>query len=125
MCIALFRVDAQVEEFRTRALAGGPYTFLWLDVLTQKVREGGRIVNVHCLVATAVNANGQRKILSLEVSPREDGAGWPSCARWWPAACPASNWSPPMPTRVWWTRSAPACRAPPGSAAAPTTCAIC
>ncbi|MEN3541382.1 IS256 family transposase, partial [Microbispora sp. ZYX-F-249] len=44
--------------------------------LTQKVREGGRTVNVHALVATAVNANGQREILGLEVTSREDGAGW-------------------------------------------------
>ncbi|WP_182878202.1 IS256 family transposase [Microbispora sp. H10670] len=69
-------LDEQVEAFRTRALDGGPYTFVWLDALTQKVREGGRTVNVHALVATAVNANGQREILGLEVTSREDGAGW-------------------------------------------------
>lgn len=40
-------LDEQVEAFRTRALDGGPYAFVWLDALTQKVREGGRIVNVH------------------------------------------------------------------------------
>ncbi|GLX04779.1 UNVERIFIED_ORG: transposase-like protein [Microbispora rosea subsp. rosea] len=61
-------LDEQVEAFRTRALDGGPYTFVWLDALTQKVREGGRTVNVHALVATAVNANGQREILG--VSPQ-------------------------------------------------------
>ncbi|GAA4577875.1 IS256 family transposase [Planotetraspora kaengkrachanensis] len=69
-------LDVQVEAFRTRALDGGPYAFVWLDALTQKVREGGRIVNVHALVATAVNANGNREILGLEVTSREDGAGW-------------------------------------------------
>jgi transposase-like protein len=69
-------LDVQVEAFRTRALDGGPYSFVWLDALTQKVREGGRIVNVHALVATAVNANGQREILGLDVTSREDGAGW-------------------------------------------------
>ncbi|WP_424536448.1 IS256 family transposase [Sphaerisporangium viridialbum] len=69
-------LDAQVEAFRTRTLDAGPYTFLWLDALTQKVREGGRIINVHVLVATAVNAGGQREILGLEVTSREDGAGW-------------------------------------------------
>ena len=36
----------------------GPYTFVWIDALTQKVREGGRTVNVHCLIATGVNATG-------------------------------------------------------------------
>jgi putative transposase len=69
-------LDEQVEAFRTRALDGGPYTFVWLDALTQKVREGGRTINVHALVATGVNANGQREILGLEVTSAEDGAGW-------------------------------------------------
>ncbi|GAA3168752.1 hypothetical protein GCM10020001_113530 [Nonomuraea salmonea] len=69
-------LDEQVEAFRTRALDAGPYTFVWLDALTQKVREGGRTVNVHALVATGVNANGQREVLGLEVTSAEDGAGW-------------------------------------------------
>ncbi|GAA3615611.1 hypothetical protein GCM10022419_121120 [Nonomuraea rosea] len=34
-------LDEQVEAFRTRALDSGPYTFVWIDALTQKVREGG------------------------------------------------------------------------------------
>ncbi|PZG15897.1 IS256 family transposase [Nonomuraea aridisoli] len=69
-------LDEQVEAFRTRALDAGPYTFVWLDALTQKVREGGRIINVHVLVATGVNADGRREILGLEVASAEDGAGW-------------------------------------------------
>ena len=40
-------LDAQVTAFRERPLDTGPYTFLALDALTMKVREGGRIVNVH------------------------------------------------------------------------------
>ena len=35
-----------VESFLGRPLDGGPYPYVWLDGLTQKVREGGRIVNV-------------------------------------------------------------------------------
>jgi transposase-like protein len=58
-------LDEQVEAFRTRALDAGPYTFVWLDALTQKVREGGRIINVHVRVATGVNADGRREILGL------------------------------------------------------------
>ncbi len=69
-------LDDQVEAFRTRALDAGPYAFLWLDALTQKVREGGRIINVHVLVATAVNADGRREILGVEVTSAEDGAAW-------------------------------------------------
>ncbi|GAA5088467.1 transposase-like protein [Thermocatellispora tengchongensis] len=74
-------LDEQVEAFRTRALDAGPCTFVWLDALTQKVREGGRIINVHVLVATAVNADGRREILGLEVTSAEDGAGWPAFLR--------------------------------------------
>jgi hypothetical protein len=56
-------LDAQVSAFRNRALDAGPYSFVWMDALTQKVREGGRTVNVHVLVATGVNADGHREIL--------------------------------------------------------------
>jgi putative transposase len=69
-------LDAQVESFRTRPLDGGPYTFLAADALVLKVREGGRVVNVHALLAVAVNADGHREILGLDVTSGEDGAGW-------------------------------------------------
>jgi transposase-like protein len=69
-------LDAQVEAFRTRPLDAGPYTFMAADALVLKVREGGRTVNVHAMVATAVNAEGFREILGLQVSTAEDGAGW-------------------------------------------------
>jgi transposase-like protein len=69
-------LDEMVEGFRSRRLDGGPYTFMWIDALTQKVREGGRTVNVHCLVATGVNADGHREILGVDVTSSEDGAGW-------------------------------------------------
>lgn len=69
-------LDGMVEQFRSRPLDGGPYTFVWIDALTQKVREGGRTVTVHALVATGVNADGHREILGLDVTSSEDGAGW-------------------------------------------------
>jgi putative transposase len=69
-------LDQMVESFRARPLDAGPYTFLWIDALTQKVREGGRTVNVHALIATAVNADGRREILGIDVASSEDGAGW-------------------------------------------------
>ncbi|MFB9452008.1 IS256 family transposase, partial [Dactylosporangium vinaceum] len=67
---------AQVEAFRNRPLDTGPYTFLALDALVVKVRERGRIVGVHTLIATGVNADGQREVLGLDVTSDEDGAGW-------------------------------------------------
>jgi transposase-like protein len=69
-------LDQMVADFRDRPLDKGPYTFVWIDALTQKVREGGRTVTVHALVATGVNADGQREILGIDVVSSEDGAGW-------------------------------------------------
>ena len=69
-------LDEQVEAFRTRPLDAGPYTFVAADALVLKVREGGRVVNVHALLAVGVNADGHREILGLQVTTGEDGAGW-------------------------------------------------
>jgi putative transposase len=69
-------LDAHVADFRSRPLDAGPYTFVAADALVLKVREGGRVVNVHALVATGVNADGHREILGLQVTSAEDGAGW-------------------------------------------------
>jgi len=69
-------LDAQVADFRSRPLDQGPYTFVAADALVLKVREGGRVVNVHALVATGVNGDGHREILGLQVTSAEDGAGW-------------------------------------------------
>ena len=69
-------LDTAVEAFRTRPLDGGPYTFVAADALVLKVREAGRVVNVHALIAVGVNAEGYREILGIDVTTAEDGAGW-------------------------------------------------
>jgi transposase-like protein len=70
-------LDEHVEQFRTRRLEdAGPFTFVAADALVLKVREGGRVVPVHVLVATGVNADGHREILGVHVTSSEDGAGW-------------------------------------------------
>ncbi len=69
-------LDEQVEAFRTRPLDAGPYTFVAADALVLKVREGGRVANVHALVATGVNADGHREVLGIQATSSEDGAGW-------------------------------------------------
>jgi transposase-like protein len=74
-------LDADVESFRTRPLDAGPYKYVWIDALTQRSREGGRIVNVCVVVAIAVNANGQREVLGVDVVTREDGAAWTAFLR--------------------------------------------
>src|SRR5690625_5069320 len=69
-------LDEHVEDFRTRPLADGPYTFVAADALVVKVREGGRVVPTHAYIATGVNSGGHREILGLQVGSSEDGAGW-------------------------------------------------
>lgn len=69
-------LDVEVTAFRSRPLDGGPYTYVTLDALTQKVREGGRIVNVAVVIAVGVNAEGHREVLGFDVITTEDGAGW-------------------------------------------------
>jgi transposase-like protein len=69
-------LDEMVEAFRNRPLQSGPYPFVWLDAMVVKSREEGRIVNVAVVQAIAVNAEGYREILGVDVITTEDGAGW-------------------------------------------------
>jgi len=43
---------------------------------TQRVREGGRVVNVSVVIATAVNADGQREIVGFDIVTTEDTDAW-------------------------------------------------
>jgi len=74
-------LDAEVAAFRSRPLDEGPYAYLWLDALAVRVREEGRICRVACVVASAVNADGQREILGLDVFTSEDEAAWTAFLR--------------------------------------------
>jgi putative transposase len=99
---------------------------MWIDALTQKVREGGRTVNVHCLVATGVNADGHREILGVDVTSSEDGAGWLAflrgmVARGLSGVALVTSDDPP----AWSPRSPRCCPAPRGSGAVRTTTETC
>jgi transposase-like protein len=69
-------LDGIVEDFRTRPLDCGPYAYLTLDALVVKCREGGRTVNACVMHAVAVNRDGFRESLGLDVVTAEDGAAW-------------------------------------------------
>jgi putative transposase len=69
-------LDELVDAWRNRPLDAGPYPLVWIDALGMRVREGGRICSTAVLVATAVNADGQREILGLDIGAAEDGAAW-------------------------------------------------
>jgi putative transposase len=74
-------LDTQVTAWRSRPLDQGPYPFVWIDALSMRVREGGRIANTAVLVATGVNHDGQREILGVDIGSAEDGASWTAFLR--------------------------------------------
>src|SRR5215210_4046985 len=74
-------LDTKVTEFRERPLDAGPYRYVWIDALTQKVREGGRVVNVSAVIATAVTAEGRREIVGFDIVTTEDTAAWTAFLR--------------------------------------------
>ncbi len=79
ICAAL---DAEVETFRSRPLAGEAYPYLWLDATYVKVREAGRVVSMAALVATGVALTGERRILGLELAAGNDEvSAWPAFIR--------------------------------------------
>jgi transposase-like protein len=80
-------LDDRVAEFRDRPLDQGPYTFLWVDALTQKVREGGAwsTSTAWSRSASTMRANARSSVWTSPPA-RTAPAGWPSCARWSPAA---------------------------------------
>jgi len=54
---------------------------VWLDAISIRVREAGRVSKVTAMVATAVNSDGQREILGVEISTEETGAAWTAFLR--------------------------------------------
>jgi len=79
MCAGL---DAEVAAFRSRSLAGMLCPYLWLDATYLKVRDGGRVVSMAVLIAIGVAANGERRVLGLELATGNDeGSAWPRFVR--------------------------------------------
>lgn len=75
------KLDEGVSAFRNRPLEAKGYPYVWLDALAIKCREMARVVNVAAVLATAVNADGHREVLGLDVLTSEDGAGWTAFLR--------------------------------------------
>ena len=67
---------AIVNDFPRRSLDQGPYSYLWMDALNQRCREGERVVNVTAVTAIGINAVGRRVLLGLDVFTSEDEAAW-------------------------------------------------
>jgi putative transposase len=74
-------LDGRVAEFRERPLDAGPHRYVWIDALTQKVRESGRVVNVSAVIATAVNVEGRREVIGFDIVTAESTAAWTAFLR--------------------------------------------
>jgi transposase-like protein len=75
-------LDAEVAAFRSRSLGELACPYLWLDATYLRVREGGHVVSMAALVAVGVAANGERRVLGLELSAGNDeGSAWPRFVR--------------------------------------------
>lgn len=49
---------------------------MWVDARTQKLRKGGRTVNLHALIAVSVDTDGHRPIFGMDVDTAVDSAAW-------------------------------------------------
>jgi putative transposase len=68
-------IDERVGAFLNRPIEG-LWPYLWIDATYVKVREAGRIVSVAVIIAVAVNTDGRREVLGLEVGPSEAEPFW-------------------------------------------------
>jgi putative transposase len=68
-------IDERVKAFLDRPIEGA-WPYLWIDATYVKVREAGRIVSVAVIIAVAVNTDGRREVLGMEVGPSEAEPFW-------------------------------------------------
>jgi transposase-like protein len=76
------RLDPLVHAWNERDLSGTVYPFVLVDALVLKVREEGRVRNRSALIATAINGEGYREILGLQIGDSESEASWGSFFAW-------------------------------------------
>ncbi|MBO0766217.1 MAG: transposase [Hyphomicrobiaceae bacterium] len=114
--------DQRVKTFLERPIESS-WPYLWIDATYVKVREAGRIVSVAVIIAVAVNTDGRREVLGLEVGPSAAEPFWTSFLRSLTRRglrgvkfvnSDAHEGLKKGPPRYW---------APPGRAAACTSCA--
>jgi len=70
-------IDTRVKAFLTRPLEGD-WPYLWLDATYLKVREPdqGRHVDVAVVIAIAVNGDGRRQVLGMDIGASEAETFW-------------------------------------------------
>ena len=68
-------LDAALTAFSERRLRE-PYPYLILDARYERVREAGVIVSQAVLIAVAVDGEGRRQVLAVELANRESHSSW-------------------------------------------------
>jgi putative transposase len=68
-------LDEALRRFADRQLSE-PFPYLILDARYEKVRESGIIVSQAVLIAVAVDGEGRRQVLGVELANRESRSSW-------------------------------------------------
>ncbi|MBY0429733.1 MAG: IS256 family transposase, partial [Rhodospirillales bacterium] len=68
-------IDGRVKTFLSRPIEGD-WPYLWLDATYLKVRQNGRIVSVAVTIAVAVNTDGRREVLGMDIGASEAETFW-------------------------------------------------
>jgi putative transposase len=68
-------LDEALTAFARRRLSE-PYPYLILDARYERVREGGVITSQAVLIAVAVDGEGRRQVLAVELANRESRSSW-------------------------------------------------
>lgn len=68
-------LDSALTAFATRRLEQ-PYPYLILDARYERAREGGVIASQAALIAIAVDGEGDRQILAVDLANRESTSSW-------------------------------------------------
>jgi putative transposase len=68
-------LDEALDKFAARQLSE-PFPYLILDARYEKVREAGIIVSQAAQIAVAVDGEGRRQVLAVELANRESRSSW-------------------------------------------------
>jgi putative transposase len=68
-------LDEALHKFAERRLAE-PFPYLIVDARYEKVREGGIIASQAVQIAVAVDGEGRRQVLAVELANRESRSSW-------------------------------------------------
>ncbi len=68
-------LDVALTAFSHRRL-GEPYPYLILDARYERIREDGVIASQAVLIAVAVDGEGRRQVLAVELANRESRSSW-------------------------------------------------